>query len=98
MEHHSPPGKDHRGRLWAGTFGGGLAVLENGRLRAANKFRKGDYVPGRIPNVFALIPDGGQQFLVCSYAGLYLYDAAQEQLQLLDNHPVLQPIARNRSF
>jgi Putative regulator of cell autolysis len=90
--------KDHRGRLWAGTFGGGLAVLENGRLRAANKFRKGDYVPGRIPNVFALIPDGGQQFLVCSYAGLYLYDAAQEQLQLLDNHPVLQPIARNRSF
>jgi len=90
--------KDHRNRVWAGTFGGGIAVLENGQLRAANKFRRGEQVSGRIPNVFALIPDGGQQFLVCAYAGLYLYDAAQEHIQLLDNHPVLGSIARNRTF
>lgn len=77
--------RDRRGWLWIGTFGGGLAYMDQGGIHTLPLLVAGDSPTTSLDNIWALDEDaGGRIWIATLGGGLRRYDPATRELRVFN--------------
>lgn len=90
--------QDGKGRIWAGSFVGGLGVLEGETFRqiSVRQPRMPNQLPGN--NITAIVPLSASEWMICCMEGFALFNPVSEVFTTYYEHPVLATIAGNTTY
>ncbi|HEY1167217.1 MAG TPA: histidine kinase [Chitinophaga sp.] len=90
---------DKTNRIWAGTFGGGIGLLQaNGAFKQYRRNVKD--TAHSLPNndIHAIVTDKHGRFIICTLGGFGYFDPLTQKMQTFFNHRSLKGIAGKATY